>query len=180
MAGRENLGLDQSGSDPRGSQRPVPPHVGNLPYIQPNTNGSASSLMEAVIGPASDTPPSTPPITQGYRPSALGDGRRTSAAGQAYEGSSTGNTGDRRDGGVDVLNDASGKVNEGAVPKKEDEKVVKELQEKVDKRRSVLPHLESELAALEAQIRAAEEKLARVQGSGVVAGAGVPSESARQ
>lgn len=43
------------------------------------------------------------------------------------------------------------------------EEAVKDLEQKVEKRRSQLPRLESQLAELEAQIKAAEERIARVQ-----------------
>ncbi|KAK8853302.1 hypothetical protein IAR55_004006 [Kwoniella newhampshirensis] len=186
MAGRESFPAGygaSSGSDVRSpvprrpstpaSQRSVPPRVGNLPYLQPGTNGSASSLMEAVIGPASLPHSSSPSTSHHFQPSHLGDSRRDPSTSST---TLTKNS-DRIESDWDVLSDASGKLNEGEA-KKQDEQVVQELQEKVDKRKSVLPHLESELAALEAQIKAAEEKLARAQGSGVVAGTSGASQSA--
>lgn len=46
------------------------------------------------------------------------------------------------------------------------EEAVKDLEQKVEKRRSQLPRLESQLAELEAQIKAAEERIARAQSVG--------------
>ncbi|OCF38026.1 hypothetical protein I316_00250 [Kwoniella heveanensis BCC8398] len=71
-------------------------------------------------------------------------------------------------GDANFIKGASGQAVTGSGPNgvKQDgqkDEAVKELQEKVDKRRSQLPQLESQLAALEAQIKAAEERLARVQ-----------------
>ncbi|GMK59279.1 hypothetical protein CspeluHIS016_0702940 [Cutaneotrichosporon spelunceum] len=45
---------------------------------------------------------------------------------------------------------------------------VSELERTLQKRRSLIPHLENELAQLEAQIKAAEERLARAAGAQAV------------
>ncbi|BEI89709.1 uncharacterized protein CcaverHIS019_0210710 [Cutaneotrichosporon cavernicola] len=45
---------------------------------------------------------------------------------------------------------------------------VSELERNLQKRRSLIPHLENELAELEAQIKAAEERLARAAGGQAV------------
>ncbi|RSH91353.1 hypothetical protein EHS25_009652 [Saitozyma podzolica] len=124
--------------------RPLTPFA--LPNL-PAARNSVSSLMDAVVGPASHSrsqhatvPPSvsnpSPPSRR--TPSSLSHGDSES---------------------WDVLSDASLRLNEGG----SDEAVVQELQQKVDKRRSQLPQLETQLAALEAKIKAAEERLAAAQ-----------------
>ncbi|KAL1413417.1 hypothetical protein Q8F55_001183 [Vanrija albida] len=69
------------------------------------------------------------------------------------------------------LGDASARVNHRAGNGlanggQQSEADVAELERKLEKRRSLIPHLESELAALEAQIKEAEARLSRVQATG--------------
>ncbi|WVR07569.1 hypothetical protein IAU60_004611 [Kwoniella sp. DSM 27419] len=175
------------------SQRAAPQSLG-LPCLQPQRNGSVSSLMDAVVG--SDrtvaSPPGQPyntlqrPAPHGTSggivrsPLAQPEPQRQSRQhmGTTPSGIETTNTassssgdhsfvkvGQASSGEWDVLSDASARVNQGRKDDPSNE-AVKELEEKVNKRRSQLPRLESQLADLEAQIKAAEERLARVQGAG--------------
>ncbi|WRT70126.1 uncharacterized protein IL334_007120 [Kwoniella shivajii] len=166
----------------------------NLPPIN-QRNSSVSSLMDAVMGPPSQSQiqtqsPSTPqtqtyghgqapflptpialkphnnPLTGNSRREPMGHGYGTGTGiSSANNGAGGGLVGDSD---WDILSDVTTRINEGAAGhgkgKGENDEAVKELQEKVDKRRSQLPHLESQLAALEAQIKATEERLNRAAG----------------
>ncbi|WWC91799.1 uncharacterized protein L201_006746 [Kwoniella dendrophila CBS 6074] len=140
----------------------------------PHRNNSVSSLMDAVMGPKTtsnqqQSPQQTSPAHYLPTPTALKSSYNpiTGNRPNVSSGLSNGNTSSGL-GDWDILSDVTtSKVNEG---QPQPEEAVKELQEKVDKRRSQLPHLESELAALEAQIRATEERLSRASGGAVSTG----------
>ncbi|OCF77414.1 hypothetical protein I204_01402 [Kwoniella mangroviensis CBS 8886] len=149
--------------------------VSNLPHPGVNLglpqfthrNNSVSSLMDAVMGP-NQSPQQTSPAHYLPTPTALkhaGSISRSSLGHGATAGAAGGL------GDWDILSDVTSRINgvghgNGSGKPQVEEANVKELQEKVDKRRSQLPHLESQLAALEAQIKAAEERLNRAAGSG--------------
>ncbi|RSH82651.1 uncharacterized protein EHS24_007644 [Apiotrichum porosum] len=110
-------------------------------FLLPNLpNTSTSSLMDAVVG-------GTPNGARPSAPAAVG----AFSLGRVAEEQPLGDA------------SASARVNSNGVKDKQDAAEVRELELKLEKRRSLIPHLENELAALEAQIKAAEERLSRVQ-----------------
>ncbi|WWC68280.1 uncharacterized protein I206_102203 [Kwoniella pini CBS 10737] len=157
-----------------------PSHLG-LPHFS-QRNSSVSSLMDAVMGPNNTQSPQQPspshyiPTPTALKPSNNPLTGRNPISGLGH-GSMSG-PGSNRVGGEglgdwDILGDVTGRINEGLSGKPQDEEAVKALQEKVDKRKSQLPHLENELAALEAQlaqIQATEERLKRAAGSVLTTG----------
>ncbi|WWC64470.1 uncharacterized protein I303_107080 [Kwoniella dejecticola CBS 10117] len=184
-----------STSTPASSSRACPnPHPNvpsglGLPQFA-QRNGSVSSLMDAVMGPNSNaqspqqaspahyipTPTalktSNNPLTGRNPTSGLGHGSGSASGSNRLGGAGEGL------GDWDILGDVTGRINEGAGVghghgKPQSEEAVKALQEKVDKRKSQLPHLENELAALEAQlaqIQATEERLKRAAGGVITTG----------
>ncbi|KIR53898.1 hypothetical protein I315_03513 [Cryptococcus gattii Ru294] len=149
-------------------------HLLNLPYLQRQANSSSSSLLDAVVGrPQPRTPPSTYPsqlatqvtpvsVSRPPRPAYSYQQRPGYDAGVPGHGSAEPSTsassGSHGESDWDVISKASGMNGDGR-----GEEAVKDLEQKVEKRRSQLPRLESQLAELEAQIKAAEERIARVQ-----------------
>ncbi|KLT41516.1 hypothetical protein CC85DRAFT_303194 [Cutaneotrichosporon oleaginosum] len=69
-----------------------------------------------------------------------------------------------------TLSEGVARRNPGAAAAGKDDVQVQELERTLQKRRSLIPHLENELAELEAQIKAAEERLARATGAQAVGG----------
>ncbi|WVQ66881.1 uncharacterized protein L199_005072 [Kwoniella botswanensis] len=145
------------------------PHPGvnlGLPQLT-HRNNSVSSLMDAVMGP-NQSPQQTSPAHYLPTPTALKPTGSVSRSGLGH-GATAGAAGGLGD--WDILSDVTSRINgaghgNGSGKPQVEEANVKELQEKVDRRRSQLPHLESQLAALEAQIKATEERLNRAAGSG--------------
>ncbi|OXG29636.1 hypothetical protein C367_02083 [Cryptococcus neoformans Ze90-1] len=154
------------------------PHLLNLPYLQPQTNGSSSSLLEAVVGrPQPRTPPtayasqlatqvmpvsvSRPPAPAYLHRQDPGSDAGVAAGHGSTEPSTSASSGSHGESDWDMVSKASGVNGDG-----QGEEAVKDLEQKVEKRRSQLPCLESQLAELEAQIKAAEERIARAQSVG--------------
>ncbi|WVW86277.1 hypothetical protein I302_108319 [Kwoniella bestiolae CBS 10118] len=174
-----------SGSAPSGSTIDFPPHpsanqynpspsrpsedtISSLP--NPNLalpqfthrNNSVSSLMDAVMGSNAhnQSPQQTSPAHYLPTPTALKPNGGIARSGLGHGTNATGAGGGLGD--WDILSDVTARMNgagHGTGKPPGEEVNVKELQEKVDKRRSQLPHLESQLAALDAQIKATEERL---------------------
>ncbi|ORX38730.1 hypothetical protein BD324DRAFT_622125 [Kockovaella imperatae] len=122
-----------------------------LGSLLPQANTSHHSLLDAVIGPSQQKkqPPQLPQAADDPQTRS----RNTSGSQDATSfGTST-------EKSWDVLSDASVRVNRDT----SNGGAVEELQKQVDKRKSQLPALEIELAALEAKIKEAEERLARAK-----------------
>ncbi|WVR00095.1 hypothetical protein IAU59_007237 [Kwoniella sp. CBS 9459] len=180
-ASNRNASSDPPQQQQQPHQRSIPSHLA-LPYIA-KRNSSVSSLMDAVVGgqgaistsinttmnatsnnnsnnggSMSNAPQLRTPLTP-ISPFALRDVGATMSFGSAGQAQAQG-------ADASFIKGAPGQtVGSGGISAEgQKDEAVKELQEKVDKRRSQLPQLESQLAALEAQIKVAEERLARVQG----------------
>ncbi|KAK1927772.1 hypothetical protein DB88DRAFT_507843 [Papiliotrema laurentii] len=154
------------------------PHLRTGPLdldFLPAASTSQTSLLEAVVGPSPSktlTKPSPPPpsaFTPRYAASStpppnssLGSAPTSISAGWSTDASvASGSFGNSAEREWEIVSDVSGDGSGSGAGQ------VAELEKKVNKRRSNLPHLESELAALEAQIKAAEERIARAQSIGV-------------
>ncbi|ORY35783.1 hypothetical protein BCR39DRAFT_555916 [Naematelia encephala] len=155
------------------------PQTFTLPHL-PSARESTSSLLDAVVGvpePSHHISESSQHVaeqshhlggssrvspTKGISepindtPSSVHSERLASDSGSSHETGFTMEKLSASESSWDVLSDASSRINE--------EEAVRELEGRVQKRRSNLPYLESQLAALEAKIKAAEERLAKAQG----------------
>ncbi|TYJ52888.1 hypothetical protein B9479_006476 [Cryptococcus floricola] len=159
-------------------------HHLSLPYLHSPANGSSTSLLDAVVGHQAHTSPNIPntgiqsntnypshpasvrPNPPSSYSQAFNNASRDPSSGassQSHGGSSLGKVSERGESDWDVVSASEGGARGQGVDEEEDEEAVKNLQEKVAKRRSQLPRLESQLADLEAQIKAAEDRLAQAQ-----------------
>ncbi|WVQ77483.1 hypothetical protein IAR50_007169 [Cryptococcus sp. DSM 104548] len=154
-------------------------HHLSLPYLHAPANGSSTSLLDAVVGhqPLGPSIPSSglqstpnpssarpnPPSSYSQTFNSVSRDPSSGASSQSHGASSLGKVSERAESDWDVVSASEGGRGRGVEDEEEDEEAVKDLQQKVDKRRSQLPRLESQLADLEAQIKAAEDRLAQAQ-----------------
>ncbi|WVO15044.1 hypothetical protein L204_102688 [Cryptococcus depauperatus] len=157
-------------SYPQGSIRaaaPQPTQHLNLPYLQPHMSGSASSLLDAVVGQQQHgTPPAarssglSPAPAAAFAKQSSSHSSRLGTSSQSHGDNSFVKVSDQGESDWDILSDASARVNKSG---DDSEEAIKHLQEIVAKRRSQLPQLENQLAELEAQIKAAEERQTQIK-----------------
>lgn len=120
------------------------PNLLNLPYLQPQTSGSSSSLLEAVVGrPQPRTPPTAyasqlatqvTPVSVSRPPPAAyphrqGPGSDAGAGHGSTEPSTSASSGSHGESDWDMVSKASGVNGDG-----QSEEAVKDLEQKVEKR----------------------------------------------